>query len=85
MMSTADQIYELVKSMPEQKSQMVLVFAQFVQNQEEQIDGLSSMTTIEDMQSWRQLVGELAGAWPDFPTAEELRGVLTQDVGRETL
>jgi len=85
MMSTAEQIYELVKSMPEQESRLVLQFAQFVQYQEEQIHGLSSMTTIEDLQSWRQLVGKLSGAWPDFPTAEELRGVLTQDVGRETL
>ncbi len=33
MMSTADQIYELVKSMPEQESRLVLVFAKFVINQ----------------------------------------------------
>ncbi len=32
-MSTADQIYELVKSMPEQESRLVLVFAKFVINQ----------------------------------------------------
>mgnify|MGYP003337307525 FL=1 len=33
MMNTADQIYELVKSMPEQESRLVLVFAKFVINQ----------------------------------------------------
>ncbi len=33
MTTTADQIYELVKSMPEQESRLVLVFAQFVINQ----------------------------------------------------
>jgi hypothetical protein len=33
MMSTADKIYELVKSMPEQESRLVLVFAKFVVNQ----------------------------------------------------
>lgn len=32
-MNTADQIYELVKSMPEQESRLVLVFAKFVINQ----------------------------------------------------
>ncbi|WOB45934.1 DUF2281 domain-containing protein [Thermoleptolyngbya oregonensis NK1-22] len=32
-MSTADQIYELVKAMPEQESRLVLVFAKFVINQ----------------------------------------------------
>lgn len=32
-MSTAEQIYELVKSMPEQESWMVLVFAKFVVSQ----------------------------------------------------
>lgn len=33
MMSTAEQIYELVKSMPEQESRLVLVFVKFVVNQ----------------------------------------------------
>jgi hypothetical protein len=33
MTTTADQIYELVKSMPEQNSRIVLVFAQFVVSQ----------------------------------------------------
>jgi hypothetical protein len=85
MISTADKIYELVKTFPDERSRLVLKFAQFVQYQEEQIHDLSSMTTPEDIQAWRQLVGELSGAWPDFPMAEELRGVLAQDLERETL
>jgi hypothetical protein len=74
-----------VKTFPDERSRLVLKFAQFVQYQEEQICDLSSMTTPEDIQSWRQLVGELSGAWPDFPMAEELRGVLAQELERETL
>jgi hypothetical protein len=34
---------------------------------------------------WPQSVIELAGAWPDFPTAEEIRKTQSTDVSRERL
>jgi hypothetical protein len=34
---------------------------------------------------WPESVRELAGAWPDFPEAEELRQSAGQDVPREKL
>jgi len=35
--------------------------------------------------TWPEGVKQLAGAWPDFPEAEELREDQGQDVPRETL
>ena len=34
---------------------------------------------------WPPAVVELAGAWPDMPLAEELRGAVGRDARRETL
>lgn len=34
-MSTAETIYELVKALPEEKANLVLIFTQFVQQQQE--------------------------------------------------
>lgn len=34
---------------------------------------------------WPESVRRLAGAWPDFPTAEELRAGLPDDVPRRPL
>jgi len=34
---------------------------------------------------WPSTVAALAGAWPDFPTAEEIRKKHTADVRRERL
>lgn len=34
---------------------------------------------------WPESVLALAGAWPDFPTREELRAGLGQDAPRETV
>lgn len=35
--------------------------------------------------AWPESVVRLVGAWPDFPTAEEIRAGLGQDVRREKL
>ncbi len=50
-MRTAEQIYEVVKPMPEEQSRLVLRFAQFGQHQEEQFHSLSGITTAEDIQA----------------------------------
>ncbi len=34
---------------------------------------------------WPELVVSLAGAWVDFPSAEEIRSELGQDVAREQI
>ncbi|MEA5447074.1 DUF2281 domain-containing protein [Leptolyngbya sp. CCNP1308] len=80
-MSTAETIYELVKTLPEEKANLVLVFTQFVQQRESSPqDSLLGA----DRPNWSDLVAELSGTWPDFPTAEELRENLPLDLVRET-
>ena len=34
---------------------------------------------------WPQFVHDLAGAWPDFPTAEEIRNQAGSDLRREQM
>jgi len=81
-MSTAETIYELVKTLPEEKANLVLVFTQFVQ----QRDSPPKDSWLgADRQPWSDLVAEMSGTWPDFPTAEELRENLSLDVVREAL
>ena len=81
-MSTAEAIYELVKTLPEDQANLVLIFTQFVQQRSFPV---STSLMEKDHQHWSNLVAELSGAWPDFPTAEELRASFDQDAVRETL
>lgn len=76
-MTTAETIYELVKALPETQANMVLAFTQFLQQQ----------TTDQPQKAiaWSEQVHALAGAWTDFPTAEELRLELGPDTQRELL
>jgi len=45
----------------------------------------ADQTREKPVSSWPESVKELAGAWPDFPTAEEIRSGLGEDVPREPL
>lgn len=82
-MSTADTIYELVKTLPEEQANLVLKFTQFIQQESLQPYSAADVSTPEKLQSWRMLVQELSGAWADFPSAEELRASLGRDLARE--
>ncbi len=83
-MSTADKIYELVKTLSEEQAQLVLKFVRVVQQRGHQLKGISENQALEDIQSWHTLVQKLSGACPDLPSAEELRTDLGQDVTRES-
>jgi hypothetical protein len=83
-MSTADKVYELVKTFSEEQAQLVLKFAQVVQQRGHQTKTDSEEQASEDIQSWQALVQALAGAWADFLSAEELRANLGQDLVRES-
>ena len=37
----------------------------------------------EKQAAWQAVVSETAGAWPDFPTLEEIRSGMGQDAPRE--
>lgn len=84
-MSTADTIYELVKALPEEQANMVLMFTRFMQNQASQPQETQGDIPSADHSDWPILVHELAGTWSDFPDAKALRANLGQDVRRELL
>jgi len=46
---------------------------------------LAELVRLETANEWPAEVRELAGAWPDFPEAEELRRSSSRDVRRERL
>jgi hypothetical protein len=46
---------------------------------------LAELVRLETANEWPAEVRELAGAWPDFPEAEELRRSSGRDVRRERL
>jgi hypothetical protein len=78
-MSIAEQIYALVKSLPQEQASEVLTFVEFVRHKERR------STDAIDPQSWEELVFDLAGSWADdFPSLEDIRGA-GQDVQRESL
>jgi hypothetical protein len=83
-MTIAHQIYEIVKTLPPEKANEVLTFAEFVRAkyQSSEQGGDVEDSTI----SWEELVQSLAGAWADdFPTLEEIRAGSGQDIPRESL
>lgn len=82
VMGTAETIYELVKTLPEEQANLVLVFTQLIQQRSLPV---STALMGKNHEHWSNLVAELSGAWPDFPTVEELRASFAQDAVRETL
>ena len=46
---------------------------------------LAELVRLETANEWPAEVRELAGAWPDFPEAQELRRSSGRDVRRERL
>ncbi|MEO1123183.1 MAG: DUF2281 domain-containing protein [Cyanobacteria bacterium J06639_16] len=80
-MAIADQIYELVKSLPQAQAIEVLTFAEFLLAKHQ---SASQTTTANTAQIWPELVQSLAGSWgDDFPSLEEIRANAGQDIPRE--
>jgi hypothetical protein len=80
MMTIADEIYLQVKILPESMAREVLTFIEFLQFK---ANPPNPVTGSHDR--WQELVQELAGAWPDMPTAEELRKGWPDNLPRESL
>ena len=53
------------------KLQIILEFVNFLDRQESQEN--KAIYSQEQQLAWSALVKECAGAWPDFPTSEEIR------------
>ncbi|MCU0552894.1 MAG: DUF2281 domain-containing protein [Leptolyngbya sp. Prado105] len=75
-MTIAEQIYALVKSLPQDQANEVLTFAEFIH----------AKHLKDDPMDWSELVYSLAGAWgEDFPALEAIRAESGQDTLRESL
>jgi hypothetical protein len=82
-MTIAEQIYALVKTLPQDQADEILNFAEFIRAKH-----LNANQTVKniDQLPWSELVSSLAGTWKDdFPTLEEIRAELGQDILRESL
>jgi hypothetical protein len=80
-MTVAEQIYTVVQSLSDEQASEVLSFAQ----QLKQCDTRSETPEEKEQRlaRWREKVYALAGAFPDFPSLEEIRAGYGEDVPRE--
>lgn len=82
-MTIAEQIYALVKSLPQDQASEVLAFAESIRAK--YLDDSRTVNAI-DTASWAELVYSVAGSWgEDFPTLEDIRAKSGQGIPRETL
>jgi hypothetical protein len=83
-MTIAEQIYSLVKNLPQDQAGEILTFTEYICTKnlaENQV-----VDTGEAQAPWGELVSSLAGAWgDDFPDLEDIRAGLGQDALRECL
>lgn len=82
-MTIAEQIYDLVKSLPQDQASEILTFAEFVHAKH-----LNARRTLDSVTPslWSDLVYSLAGTWAEgFPTLEDIRAEVGQDILRENL
>jgi len=83
-MTIAEQIYALVKNLPQEQASEVLTFAEFISSRHSIKNPLTN--TADTSLSWTELVDSLAGAWADdFPSLESIRVEEGQDILRESL
>lgn len=82
-MTIAQQIYELVKSLPQEQASEILTFAEFIRAKH--LNATQPTDTVTPL-PWAELVYSLAGTWAeDFPTLEEIRANSGRDILRESL
>jgi hypothetical protein len=83
-MTIAEQIYEIVKALPQSQAREILTFAEFIFAKH--LGTNQPAKTVDSSIAWTELVYSLAGAWAnDFPTLEEIRAESGQDILRESL
>jgi hypothetical protein len=84
IMTTAEQIYTLVKALPQEQASEILAFVEFIRTKHSITHQLSN--SADTSTPWPELVSTLAGAWADdFPSPESIRTDIGQDVLRESL
>jgi hypothetical protein len=82
-MTVIEQIYAIVKTLPQNQASEILTFAQFIRAK--YLNENESTHTVDTSTPWTELVYSLAGAWvEDFPTLEEIRDQSGEDILRES-
>jgi len=83
-MTIAEQIYEIVKTLPKDQASEILTFAEFIRAKH--LSANQPIDRVNSPMSWTELVHSLAGTWAtDFPTLEEIRAESGEDIRRESL
>jgi hypothetical protein len=82
-MTVIEQIYAIVKSLPQNQASEILTFAEFVRAK--YLNANQSTDTLDSVTPWTEVVYSLAGVWAeDFPTLEEIRTESGEDILRES-
>jgi hypothetical protein len=82
-MTIIEQIYAIVKTLPENQASEILTFAEFIRAK--YLNENQSTDTVDSLTPWTELVYSLAETWvEDFPTLEEIRAELGEDILRES-
>ena len=82
-MTIAEQIYALVKTLPQDQAEEILTFAEFIHSKHLNTNQVVNYYT--NHLSWTELVYSLAGTWKeDFSSLEEIRAGSGQDILRES-
>jgi hypothetical protein len=83
-MTIAEQIYSLVKNLPQDQAGEILTFTEYICTKN--LAANQVVDTEETLAPWAELVSSLAGAWADdFPDLEDIRATVGQDALRESL
>jgi hypothetical protein len=82
-MTIIEQIYAIVKTLPQEQASEILTLAEFIRTQH--LNANQSIATLDTSTPWEELVYSQAGTWAqDFPTLEDIRADLAEDILRES-
>ncbi|MEG4628029.1 DUF2281 domain-containing protein [Microcoleus sp. w1-18aA5] len=78
-----EQIYAIVKTLPENQASEILTFAEL--SRAKYLNENQSTDTVDSLTPSTELVYSLAGTWAeDFPTLEQIRAASGEDILRES-
>lgn len=80
-MTVAEQVYEIVKQLPEDKVAEVLAFAKSIEQQALK----ARISDAERMADWHRFLDSIDPAdWEDFPSLEEIRSWPSENAPKES-
>jgi hypothetical protein len=82
-MTVIEQIYAIVKTLPQNQASEILTFAEFIRAK--YLNANQSTDTVDSLTPGQEVVYSLAGTWAeDFLTLEEIRAQSGEDILRES-